>query len=279
MAKVKMKTSETVSIVCYVLQMFLENILVDLSLPVLYLIKVALCVPLAVCIYNSKPKLLFGIAAVVSLLLFSAPSSYLSQKVNIIIYIIAAVFAGIVSVVSYKKQWRKKADITSFALSLILFLGIMNGMNQRGYYTHTESTFNSTIICWAIAFFLGVGYFFFMINKNLTQAISAHFCTALVLFLFSGMFISSTYYNLNYVLDTEKPQEYSVKIENISKSFVSGKINRYHYYLRFSIKGEEYKIKIPSKEYNRYKVGDSYIVYYYNGAFDQPFFISGKYRD
>ena len=104
MAKMRMKTSETLSIVCYILQIFLEIFPIELSVSAFYLLKAVLCVPIAVCIYITKSKPLFRILAISSLLVLSIPSDYLPNKINILIYIITAVFAGIVYVIYESKK-------------------------------------------------------------------------------------------------------------------------------------------------------------------------------
>ena len=74
--------------------------------------------------------------------------------------------------------------------------------------------------------------------------------------------------HLNFALDTSDPVAYEEVI--IEKTKTGGKSP--NFYLHMEINGEKRKIDVPRSVYDQYDEGDTFEIYLYEGAFDDPFY-------
>ncbi|MBQ8174303.1 MAG: hypothetical protein IJ009_02755 [Clostridia bacterium] len=80
--------------------------------------------------------------------------------------------------------------------------------------------------------------------------------------------------HLNYLLDTEEPSTYEIVI--VEKDRINHMKGMDEYRFIFELNGEERRINVPSYVYREHKIGDTYEIYSYNGAFGKPFYV-GKH--
>lgn len=75
--------------------------------------------------------------------------------------------------------------------------------------------------------------------------------------------------HLNYALDDGEPQKIEQVITDKRKD-TSG--DSTDYYLIVEIDGEKFEISVGSRDYKSYEKGDTLSFYYFDGAFDEPFY-------
>ena len=80
--------------------------------------------------------------------------------------------------------------------------------------------------------------------------------------------------NMNYAFDRNLPIEYDTVIQEKDIKSTSRAGTRYTFFL--NLDNTLIKLNVSQSEYHAYEVGDSFPLKLYQGAFDDPFYISGN---
>ena len=91
----------------------------------------------------------------------------------------------------------------------------------------------------------------------------------IVCFIFFALTWSSANH-LNFALDTSEPYKMEQEIIGKDKD-TSG--DSTDYYLIVEINGEKTEIAVYGQDYRRYEIGDTFSIYYCEGAFGEPFYV------
>ncbi len=97
---------------------------------------------------------------------------------------------------------------------------------------------------------------------------------SVIAFFFTFCLVWSTACNLNYAFDTSEPEEYMAVIEEMEID--SGYRRPTRYKLMLDIGGESVELNVSQSEYHSYNISDKFPVKMYQGAFDDPYYISGN---
>ncbi len=143
-----------------------------------------------------------------------------------------------------------------------------------------DKTFVTGLIAVPVFVALTVAYHFHFAkyNPNLKKvgSIAVNVMFAILLGFVFGFFSAQS---LNYALDTSTPTEYEYQITD--KTISSGHRRRGRsgsksYYLWLETGEGEMKFSVTKGDYENYEIGDVYTVALYDGAFDEPYYISGN---
>ncbi len=243
------------------------------------LLRVILCAPSIVLTWLDKDKksvLIGRIITTASLLLISFAPVFLPDRAVVATYMVMPIIlAGLLLVFIHKRTGSTSGAI--WLLEIIYFVMVL--MLRITDYEFVNGIFAPY---WYIGVIGGVTVsaiitFISYKKKGKDHGLIMGF---LVYSLLLAFFFMSIICNLNYVLDTSEPQEYTLPINEVEYKFGSGKSPGY-YKLAFAIDGEEYWIRITKIDQyvNQYRTGDIYTFYRYEGALGEPFFLSGKYKN
>lgn len=111
---------------------------------------------------------------------------------------------------------------------------------------------------------------FVILIKNGKQHMGRLLLGSVGIALISALLISSYTANLNYMLDSNKPEEYTATIEE--KEMRTHRKAPTTYEFSLTVEGEELDLEVGFLDYNNYEVGDTYTVKKYQGAFYVPFY-------
>ena len=159
---------------------------------------------------------------------------------------------------------RKGTDAT---LSLVLFLQLVYAVKSYTFLSSFPSFLIGALVAGCV---LSLVVILVWVNRDqgIWTRIGIFFVFAIVLTGISMSFIS----HLNYLLDDSEPQIVVATIEDKQRG--GGRKHRYRRFV-FELEGERIRLNVTSDEYSRYDVGDEYILVYYEGAFDEPYFLPG----
>ena len=100
--------------------------------------------------------------------------------------------------------------------------------------------------------------------------------SCLLISFFTALLFYSLTVHANFLFDPTPTQSYSVVIEE-KECDHHKKWTEYEF--TFTIDGKQRDLNVSPFEYAKYKVGDTYIVNYHQGAFGVPFYSSGSKHD
>lgn len=85
--------------------------------------------------------------------------------------------------------------------------------------------------------------------------------------------------HLNYALDFGKPDtcDFVIEDKDMHRGHGRHRTTTYKFILVSPTTSDRITLNVSSNEYRAYEIGDAYPVKRYDGAFDEPFYISGKY--
>ena len=109
-------------------------------------------------------------------------------------------------------------------------------------------------------------------KKDNTQPMGTKIGVFLIICVICAVFSWGTIANFNYILDKSAPTEYYAEIQN--KRRIDKTKGGDDYEFTLAIDGKTFTLEVSSAEYNHYKMGDTYRMNRYAGAFGEPFFIA-----
>ena len=159
---------------------------------------------------------------------------------------------------------------TGVCLDFLLFF------NDMRMYNYVEGE-KGSVKFWLPALIIGVllgalaGYLLFtgaarLKDNRKSEKIASIF---IVCFIFFALTWSSANH-LNFALDTSEPYKMEQEIIGKDKD-TSG--DSTDYYLIVEINGEKTEIAVYGQDYRRYEIGDTFSIYYCEGAFGEPFYV------
>lgn len=165
-----------------------------------------------------------------------------------------------------KSAWDQLPSL--MLVALFMMLGLLRA--DRGTYVG-----NGALILFLISLALSAVLSVILLAKVLPmiKGIGVKIVAFLLSVFFLSLMTSLLSMTANYALDFHEPVSYDVVIEE-KKYERGGRKTPGHYEFGVVVNGEEIEVKIPVSHYNAYEVGDTYTIYYYQGAFGVPFYIA-----
>lgn len=194
-----------------------------------------------------------------------------AYQIYALIYLLVG---GILTLASVVTSQDKKSKLSVTCIALLMYIMLMNFKDTTQYTYENESDslhfwlaglIVSIILTAIIALltFMGV---IKLKNNKISEKISICFLVLVFGFIVSNTLIS----NANYAFDNgpSKIEEQIIAEKRESKTSKSN-----NYYLIFEKDGEKIEISVPAYIYKKYEEGDSMRISYYEGFFNEPFYI------
>lgn len=242
----------------------------------------ALCIPLIICKWVCMKEFLFidKLSATVTVIATAFFALFFKYKIailaDIIMFILILAFTSIAPRM-YKKEGKSEFELFDVTFWVLMYITILlSSLFRCLMYSFTESVFIPFLpaaIITGVVF--GTLTTCLTLKKRLTKDVR------IKVFLLSSLLVAFVAWpftvHLNYALDTSNPAQYYIKIQD--KEFS----NRWRlpdsYKFEFAVNDKPFSVDVPSSDYAKYEVGDTYLLYRYEGAFGVPFFITGNYTD
>lgn len=167
----------------------------------------------------------------------------------------------------------KKYNVVT--ITVTLFLGLIFIQTVK-YYTYLHNS--GEIHFWQIAFIAAViitlTFTVFLIRDKIQlkdDRISEKVAAPILVLGMSFILVAFMISNLNYVLDSSKPVAYAATI--LEKRIDTGYRKSTDYVFTANVNGEEKEFNVDQSEYFHRKVGDSFMVLLYSGAFGHEYYI------
>jgi len=237
----------------------------------------ALCLPAAIAPWFEREDKNIAVKAVSSLsvISFAGANVFLEFKPlllvqTVLIVLFFAVYAWLG--VNFKKKIIKASNAYEIFKTQIFFALFSQFVSARNF-TFTESGIPFFVPAAAIGILIAGAIFTIFIKDNYKKSSKANKTVIFLIACFAAVFVTwAGIANLNYVLDFSEPEAYDVKIED--KDHVRRRKGLDWYTFTVTVNGKPLDIDVSGAEYNAHKIGDTYTVNRYAGAFGEPFFIA-----
>lgn len=242
------------------------------------IVRLLIGVPFIICaLTNKEPGVALFRVCLIMLGIGWILTLFLGGKVLLIYDMITIWFGVIVFMLSFTSLFGRHKDLKiRGAVTYGLFFDFLLFFNDMRMYNYIEDE-KGSMKFWLPALIIGVllgalaGYLLFtgiakLKDNRKSEKIA---CIFLAWFVFFALAWSSINH-LNFVLDTSEPYKMEQEIIGKDKD-TSG--DSTDYYLIVEINGEKTEIAVYSQDYRRYEIGDTFSIYYCEGAFGEPFYI------
>ncbi len=163
-----------------------------------------------------------------------------------------------------EKETKHKWDITTL-MFLFAFMILFNDAMYYGFLDGNRFPFFLV----SLALGLPVGAGLTLLYKGKDSTIKTVIGFLIFFWLLSFFALNAILIHLNYTLDMQPPEEYTVVIED--KEYRHVRKGGSTYKLEMTVDGERISLEVRSGEYHAYEEGDEYTVLKYGGAFGEPF--------
>ena len=242
----------------------------------------ALCIPLIICKWVCMKEFLFidKLSATVTVIAAAFFALFFKYKIailaDIIMFILILAFTSIAPRM-YKKEGKPEFELFDVTFWVLMYITILlSSLFRCLMYSFTESVFIPFLPAAIITGVLfGTLTTCLTLKKRLTKDVR------IKVFLLSSLLVAFVAWpftaHLNYALDTSDPAQYYIKIQDKELSRKWRLPDSYEF--EFTVNDKTFSVDVPSSDYGKYEVGDTYLLYRYEGAFGVPFFITGNYTD
>jgi len=212
---------------------------------------------------NKLKNLLYFIIAGVIIILIA---KFIPLHTCCIIYISATVLGIIIYMILNKLEFLKAKNIVFdiiMELFIVLYIISMqfNYLNGEGFFYAVSGIISAILIV-----------FYTLIKSNKDSGIGAKIVIALILSFFVFLGTLGFIKTVNYAFDFEEPERFEVTI--VDKDYTRYRKAPDIYKFKIELNGNEYWIKVFNNVYNRYDVGDVFLIDKYDGVFNKDFFIA-----
>ncbi len=219
--------------------------------------------------YKNGPKSIFDKIYLSLYIAIYISNLFLQRKTVILIYTVyflVAIGYGI-----YKFFANKDTFNDEVIFYLAIFCGLYS-VTGRYVFLNGDNKLKiiSIIIAAAVAVILAVLLFIKKIEFERPK-FSNKALLILIAVIATAFVTIVTVKNLNYCLDSSKPETYSATV--LSKDEIRRTRGADRYYLMLEINDKIYRFKVTSSEYRSVDISDNVDVYLFDGALSQPYFI------
>lgn len=220
---------------------------------------------------DNGQRLLFGI---VSLLAYAFFPIFLSSRLFLLIWLLLflILLCYMLLPLAFSHGNKKKAAWEQIPELMLVALFMMLGLLRADRGTYVG---NGALILFLISLALSAVLSVILLAKALPmiKGIGVKIVAFLLSVFLLSLMTSLLSMTANYALDFHDPVPYSGVIEK-KKVESGGRKSLGYYEFGLDVNGEKLELKIPSSHYYTYEVGDTYTIYYYQGAFGVPFYIA-----
>ena len=229
---------------------------------------------------SSNYKLISKISIAVYLTLYWLGLFFFSGRVNIMIDLVFFYLFIVIGVYELIEQ-RKHIEDESQRKNTIMnrFIGISIFLMLMLTFTIMEFTFVNEWQPWLYSLYAMLGLLvvlvvgIYLYNKKHTELTMKQKVLNYVCYIFGFSFLiyllcALTIVNLNYALDKSEPVINSYEIIKLTSESENDSDTA-----TIVIDGVELEISISDEEYHKFEVGDLIEVYYFEGAFNMPYYI------
>ena len=242
------------------------------------IVRLLIGVPFIICAVTNKERgvalfrvclIMLGIGWILTL--------FVGGKVLLIYDMITIWFGVIIFMLSFTSLFGKHRDLKiRGAVTYGLCFDFLLFFNDMRMYNYIGSE-RGSIMFWLPALIIGAvvgalaGYLLFTGKAELKDNRKSEkiACIFLAWFMFFALAWSSINH-LNFVLDESEPLKMEQKIIDKDKDTGGDSTD---YYLIVEINGERTEISVYGQDYKEYEIGDTLTFYYYEGAFNVPFYV------
>ena len=197
----------------------------------------------------------------------------LLQSYRMILLLQMAIF--LVLFVLFTKHFLTDKKYNVVTITVTLFLGMIYIQSVKDYtYLHHSGGIHFWQISLIAAVIITFAFTVFLIKGKIQlkdDRISEKIAAPILVLGMSFIFIAFTISNLNYALDSSKPVDFASTI--LEKRIDSGYRRSTNYIFTANVDGEEKEFNVDQSEYYHKKVGDSFVVQLYLGAFGHEYYI------
>ena len=269
----KLSAKEFISILC----LFLMPYVISMKPVIAILVRGLLILPtlfMLVCWSRSGERGRGSLFGILPLLTYAFLPIFLSSRLFLLIWLLLflILLCYMLLPLAFSHGNKKKAAWEQIPELMLVALFMMFGLLRADRGTYVG---NGALILFLISFALSAVLSVILLAKALPmiKGIGVKIVAFLLSVFLLSLMTSLLSMTANYALDFHDPVPYSGVIEK-KKVESGGRKSLGYYEFGLDVNGEKLELKIPASHYYAYAEGDTYTIYYYQGAFGVPFYIA-----